>query len=40
MTAVSDVALTLSTAAPIAFALGLLVGFLLADRYRIVRRRD
>jgi hypothetical protein len=28
-----------TAAAPIAFAAGLLVGFILADRYRLIRRR-
>lgn len=36
--AVSDAVLTLSAAAPLAFAFGMIVGFLLSNRYRITRR--
>lgn len=38
MLAVSDALISVSAAAPFSFGLGLIVGFVLSDRYRITRR--
>lgn len=38
MIAVSDTVWSVIGAAPVSFALGVLVGFLLSNRYRVTRR--